>query len=80
MMLYKNIKDMVHSPIVVTNFIDVVIKDLLRDTLAPYLFIICLNYVSQTSIDLTKGNSFTLKIDKKQTISLRNYDNSRLCR
>ena len=31
------------------------------DTLVPFLFIICLYYEQQTSIDLMKENSFTLK-------------------
>ena len=31
------------------------------DTLAPYLFIIGLNYVLWTSVDLIRENSFTLK-------------------
>ena len=31
------------------------------DILVPYLFIICLDYVFQTSIDLMKENIFTLK-------------------
>ena len=30
------------------------------DTLAPYLFIICLDYVIRMSIDLMKENRFTL--------------------
>ena len=31
------------------------------DTLAPYLFIICLDYVLRTSIDLIKENGYTFK-------------------
>ena len=31
------------------------------DTLAPYMFIICQDYVLQTSIDLKKENGFILK-------------------
>ena len=30
------------------------------DTLSPYLFIICLDYVLQTSIDLMRENGFKL--------------------
>ena len=30
------------------------------DMLAPYLFIICIDYVLQTSVDLMKENGFTL--------------------
>ena len=35
--------------------------NLKRDTLAPYLFIICLDYVLRMSRDLMKENGFTLK-------------------
>ena len=38
------------------------------DTLAPYLFIIFVDYILRTSIDLIKENGFTLKKGKKQTI------------
>ena len=31
------------------------------DTLAPYLFIICLDYVLRTSVDVMKENGLTLK-------------------
>ena len=42
MMLYKNMT-VVHSPDSNTNFFDIVAGILQRDTLAPYMFIICLN-------------------------------------
>ena len=41
---------------------------LLGDTLAPYLFIICLDYVLRMSIDLMKENGFKLAMEKKQKI------------
>ena len=44
------------------------------DTLAPYFFIICWDYVLETSIDLIKENGFTVKKNKKQTIFYRVYD------
>ena len=59
-MLYKNTKAMVGSPDRDTDFY-VVARVLQGDTLAPYLFIICQDYVLQTSIDLIKQNGFTLK-------------------
>ena len=60
MMLYKNTKAIVCSPNSDTNFFDIGVTGVLqRDTLAPYLFITCLDYVLQMSIDLK--NSFTLK-------------------
>ena len=45
MMLYKNMKVKVHSLDGDTDFFDIVAGVLQRDTLAPYLFIICLDYV-----------------------------------
>ena len=59
MMLYKNTK--VHSPDGDTDFFDIVVGVLQGNTLTPYLFIICLNYVLQTLIDLMKENGFTLE-------------------
>ena len=50
----------VHSTDGDTNFFDIVAKVLQGDTLAPYLFIICLDYVIRTSIDQIKRNGFTL--------------------
>ena len=44
-----------------TDFLDIVAGVLQGDTLALYLFIICLNYVLQTPIDQTKENGLTLK-------------------
>ena len=45
MMLYKNIKVKVCSPDVDIDFFNIVTGVLQGDTFAPYLFIICLNYV-----------------------------------
>ena len=42
------------------NF-NIIAGDLLEDTFASYLFIICLDSVHGTSIDLIKENDFTLK-------------------
>ena len=36
------------------------------DTLAPYLFIICLNYVLRMSIDLMKENGFKLAKERSR--------------
>ena len=44
-----------------TDFFDSIAGVLQGDTFAPYLFIICLDYVLQTSINLKKENGFTLK-------------------
>ena len=77
MMLYKNMKVKVclSDRDTDTDFFDIVAGVLQRDTLAPYLIIICLDYVFWTSIDLMKENGFTLKKKrKKQTISRRNTE------
>ena len=51
MMLYRNTKVKVRSPDRDTDYFDIV-KDVLQgDTVAPYLFIICLDDVLKTSID-----------------------------
>ena len=60
MMLYKNMKVNVCSPAGDIDFFDIVASGLQEDTLTPYLFIIYLDYVLRTSIDLMKENSFTL--------------------
>ncbi len=49
-----------------------------RDTLAPYLFIICLDYVLRTSIGKMKDDSFKLtkkrsRRSPKQTITDTDY-------
>ena len=46
------------------NF-DIVAGMLQGDTLAPYLFIICLDYVLRTSIDIMKDNSFKLAKERR---------------
>ena len=45
MMLYRNTKVNVRSPDGDTDYFDIVANVLQGDTLAPYLFIICLDYV-----------------------------------
>ena len=60
MMLYKNTKVKTHSLNGDIDFFDIVAGVQQRGTLAPYLFIICLDYVLQMSIDLMKENDFTL--------------------
>ena len=49
------------------------------DTLAPYLFIICLNYVFSTSIDKMKDNGFK-PAKERNKISRTNYYRRRLRR
>ena len=52
---------MVPSPNLDTEFVDIVARDLQRNKLASYLFILFLVYVLWTSIDQIKENGFTLK-------------------
>ena len=61
MMLYRNIKLKVRSPDGDTDYFHIVAGILQGDTLAPYLFIICLDYVLRTSIDKMKENGFKPK-------------------
>ena len=64
MILYKNTKVKVRSPDGDTDFFEIVAGVLQGDSLAPYLFIICLDYVLRTSIDKIKEDGFEL-IKKK---------------
>ena len=61
MMLYKNMRVKVCLLDGDSDFFDIVTGVLQGDTLAPYLFIICLDYVLWISIDLMKENGFTLE-------------------
>ena len=72
--LQKNMKAMFCSLDGETTFFDIVTEVLQGD------HILCLDYVLELSIDLIKENSFTVKKDKKQTISGKNYDRHSLCR
>ena len=58
--LYRNTKGKVRSPDGGTKYFDIVAGVLQGDTLAPYLFIISLDYVLRTSIDKIKENGFEL--------------------
>ena len=51
----------VRSPDGDTEYFDIVAGLLQGDTLAPYLFIICLDYVLRTLIDKNRENVFELK-------------------
>ena len=58
--LYRNTKVKVRSPDGDTEYFDIVAGVLQGGTLAPYLFIICLDYVLRTSIDKIRENGFEL--------------------
>ena len=63
MMLYRNPK--VRFADGDTNYFDIVADVLQGDTLAPYLLIICLDYVLRTSLDKIKENG---KRKRKATV------------
>ena len=64
--IYKNTKVKVRSPDGNIDYFDIVAGLLQGDTLAPYLFIICLNYVIRTFIDLMKENGFHLAKERRR--------------
>ena len=59
MMLYQNTTAKVQSPDGDTDSFNILAGVLQGDTLAPFIFIICLDYVLRTSIDLSKELGFT---------------------
>ena len=70
MILYRNTKVKVRSPDGDTDYFNIVAGVLQGDTLAPYLFIISLDYVLKTSRDKIKENGFemTKKRSKRCTV------------
>ena len=58
--LYRNTKGKVRSPDGDTEYFDIVAGVQQGDTLAPYLFIVRLDYVLRTSIDKIRENGFEL--------------------
>ncbi len=72
-MLYKNMKVKVRPSDGDTDYFDTVAGVLQGDTLAPYLFIICLDYVLRTSVYKMKDNGF--KLTKERS---RRYTNKEL--
>ena len=66
MMLFKNTKVKVCSPDGDTDYFDIVVGVLQGDTLAQYLFIIYLDYVLRTPIDLMKENDFKLTTERSR--------------
>ena len=80
MMLYRNTKVKVCFLDEDTDYFNIVAGVLQGDTLAPYLFIICLDYVLRTSIDKIKETSFKLTKERSRrylakTITNANYAN-----
>ena len=65
MMLYRNTKVKVHSLDGDTDYFNIVAGVLPGDTLAPYQFIICLDYALRTSIKI-KENGFKLTKERSR--------------
>ena len=76
MMLYRDIKVKVRSPDRDTDYFDIVAGVLQRDTLAPYLFIICLDYILRTSIDKIKENGFKLTKERSRRYPAKTITNT----
>ena len=66
MMLYKNTKVKVRSSDGDTDYFDIVSVVLQGDILALYLFIICIDYVLRTSINLLEENSFKIAKERNR--------------
>ena len=64
--LSRNTKVKVRSPDGDTEYFDIVAGVLQGDTLVPYLFIICLDYVLRTSIDKIRENGFELSKKRRR--------------
>ena len=60
MALHKNSRAIVRSPDGDTEFFTILAGVLQGDTLTPFLFIICLDYILRTSLDKIKENDLVL--------------------
>ena len=60
MMLHKNTRAKVHSADGDTDFFDILAGVLQGNMLAPFIFIVCLDYVLRTSVDKIKHLDLTL--------------------
>ena len=66
MMSYINMNAMVRPPDGDPGYFENVIGVLLGNTLGPYMFIICLDYLIRALIDLIKENVSKLKKDGEE--------------
>ena len=78
--LYRNTKVKVRSPDRNTDYFDIVEEVLQGDALAPYLFIICVDFVLRTSIDDIKENCFELIKKRSRSYLAKNNYRRRLRR
>ena len=66
----------VRSPDGDTEYFDIVVGVLQGDTLAPYLFIICLDYMLRISIDKIRENGFELTKKKSRRYPAKTITNA----
>ena len=71
--LYRNTKVKVRSPDGDTEYFDILAGVLQGGTLAPYLFIICLDYVLRTSIDKIRADKEKKQKVPRKTITDADY-------
>ena len=76
MILYKNTKVKVHSPDGDTEYFNIIAGVLQGDTLAPYLFIICLDYVLRTPINKIRENASKLSKKRSRTYPTKTITNA----
>ena len=69
MVLYRNTKVKLSSPEGDFDYFDIVAGVLKGDTLAPYHFIICLDYVIKTLFNKIKENGFEMTKKKAEDSS-----------
>ena len=67
----RNTKVKIRSPDGDTDYFNIVAGVLQGDTLASYLFIICLDYLLGTSIDKNKENGFKLTKERSRRYSAK---------
>ena len=79
MLLYRNLKVQVCSLGGDTDYLDIVAGVLQEDTLAPYRFIICLNFALRTSIDKIKENGFELTKKRSRRYPAKTMKYTNLC-
>ena len=80
MVLNRNTKIKVRSPDGDTDYFDIVVGVLEGDILAPYLFIICLDYMLRTSIHKMKENGFKLTKERRRRYPAQTITDADYCR
>ena len=76
MMLYRNTKVKVHSPGGDTDYFHNVAGVLQGEILAPYLTIVCVDYVFRASMDKIKEKGFKLTKERSRRYSAKTINNT----